>query len=226
MPQSSDGVSATLTLMASDVPTASVDRAAGAASDSSAVDLALVRRAQAGDDHAFGQLVERNRRAVYRAAYAALGSAQDADDVAQETFVAVYQKLQGFRGDASFRTWLLAIAWRKALDRRRSLSRWVRMTITHEPARRRRPRAGRAARVGGALPGRDDRRRRPAANAQAAHRRAAPQAPRRDPARRLRRLLVRTDRLDAGHSGRHAEMASIGGAAGVEAQARRQGIRT
>ena len=133
MPQSSDGVSATLTLMASDVPTASVDRAANAAADSSAVDLALVRRAQAGDDHAFGQLVERNRRAVYRAAYAALGSAQDADDVAQETFVAVYQKLQGFRGDASFRTWLLAIAWRKALDRRRSLSRWVRMTITHSP---------------------------------------------------------------------------------------------
>ena len=133
MPQSSDGVSATLTLMASDVPTASVDRATGAAADSSAVDLALVRRAQAGDDHAFGQLIERNRRAVYRAAYAALGSAQDADDVAQETFVAVYQKLQGFRGDASFRTWLLAIAWRKALDRRRSLSRWVRMTITHSP---------------------------------------------------------------------------------------------
>jgi RNA polymerase sigma-70 factor, ECF subfamily len=133
VPQSSDGVSATLTLMASDVPTASVDRAASAAADSSAVDLALVRRAQAGDEHAFGQLIERNRRAVFRAAYAALGSAQDADDVAQETFVAVYQKLQGFRGDASFRTWLLAIAWRKALDRRRSLSRWVRMTITHSP---------------------------------------------------------------------------------------------
>jgi RNA polymerase sigma-70 factor (ECF subfamily) len=119
--------------MASEVPTASADRATGVAADSSAVDLALVRRAQAGDDHAFGQLIERNRRAVYRAAYAALGSAQDADDVAQETFVAVYQKLQGFRGDASFRTWLLAIAWRKALDRRRSLSRWIRMTMTHSP---------------------------------------------------------------------------------------------
>src|SRR5688572_5651873 len=132
MPQSSDGVSATLTLMASDVPTASVDRAASSAPDSSAVDLALVRRAQAGDDHAFGQLIERNRRAVYRTAYAALGSADDADDVAQETFVAVYQKLQGFRGDASFRTWLLAIAWRKALDRRRSITRWVRLTIRHD----------------------------------------------------------------------------------------------
>jgi RNA polymerase sigma factor (sigma-70 family) len=132
MDESSDGVSATLTLMASEMPTTGADRA-GSTADASAVDLALVRRAQAGDDHAFGQLIERNRRAVYRAAYAALGSAEEADDVAQDTFVAVYQKLRGFRGDASFRTWLLAIAWRKALDRRRSLTRWMRLTIHDRP---------------------------------------------------------------------------------------------
>ena len=135
MSQSTDGVSTTLTLMASEVPgSRDPEKAIGGTADGSAVDLALVRRAQAGDDHAFGQLIERNRRAVYRAAYAALGSAEDADDVAQETFVAVYQKLGGFRGDASFRTWLLAIAWRKALDRRRSLTRWMRLTIRHDRA--------------------------------------------------------------------------------------------
>jgi RNA polymerase sigma-70 factor (ECF subfamily) len=142
MSQSTDGVSATLTLMASEVPggrgaglgTRGSQQAIGGTADGSAIDLALVRRAQAGDDHAFGQLIERNRRAVYRAAYAALGSAEDADDVAQETFVAVYQKLGGFRGDASFRTWLLAIAWRKALDRRRSVTRWMRLTIRPDRA--------------------------------------------------------------------------------------------
>jgi RNA polymerase sigma-70 factor, ECF subfamily len=136
MTQSTDGVSATLTLMASEVPTTrgSAPRPCSgpAAAEASDIDLALVRQAQAGDDLAFGQLIERNRRAVYRAAYAALGSAEDADDVAQETFVAVYQKLRGFRGDASFRTWLLAIAWRKALDRRRSLTRWMRVMIRHD----------------------------------------------------------------------------------------------
>lgn len=105
---------------------------ADAQAEAAAVDLELVRRAQAGDEQAFGQLVERNRRAVYRAAYAALGSADDADDVAQETFVTVYQKLHGFRAEASFKTWLLAIAWRKALDRRRSVTRWLRMTVTHD----------------------------------------------------------------------------------------------
>jgi len=93
-----------------------------------ASDLDLVRRAQAGDADAFGELVERNRRAVFRAALAALGSAAEADDVAQDAFVMAYRKITSFRGDAAFRTWLLAIAWRKALDRRKSLTRWLRIT--------------------------------------------------------------------------------------------------
>jgi RNA polymerase sigma-70 factor (ECF subfamily) len=93
-------------------------------------DLNLVRRAQTGDTEAFGELVERNRKAVLRAAVAALGSTTDADDVAQEAFVMAYRKLAGFRGDAAFRTWLLAITWRKALDRRKSVGRWLRLTVT------------------------------------------------------------------------------------------------
>jgi RNA polymerase sigma-70 factor (ECF subfamily) len=93
-------------------------------------DLDLVRLAQAGDTDAFGELVERNRRAVFRAALAAVGSPAEADDVAQEAFVTAYRKLGSFRGEAAFRTWLLAIAWRKALDRRKSLTRWLRLTVT------------------------------------------------------------------------------------------------
>ena len=89
-----------------------------------------MRRAQTGDTDAFGELVERNRKAVFRAAVAALGSTTDADDVAQEAFVMAYRKLASFRGDATFRTWLLAITWRKALDRRKSVGRWLRLTVT------------------------------------------------------------------------------------------------
>lgn len=92
-------------------------------------DLNLVRRAQAGDTDAFGELVERNRKAVFRAAAAALGSTTDADDIAQEAFVMAYRKLASFRGEAAFRTWLLAITWRKALDRRKSVGRWLRLTV-------------------------------------------------------------------------------------------------
>jgi len=93
-------------------------------------DLDLVRRAQAGDADAFGELVERNRRAVFRAALAAVGSAAEADDVAQDAFVMAYRKLGSFRGEAAFRTWLLAITWRKALNRRKSMTRWLRLTVT------------------------------------------------------------------------------------------------
>ena len=92
-------------------------------------DLELVRRAQAGDAEAFGDLVERNRRAVFRAALAAVGSATEADDVAQEAFVTAFQKIGGFRGEASFRTWMLSITWRKAIDRRKSLTRWMQRLV-------------------------------------------------------------------------------------------------
>ncbi|MCA1652265.1 MAG: RNA polymerase sigma factor [Acidobacteria bacterium] len=95
-----------------------------------ASDIDLVRLAQAGDADAFGELVERNRRVVFRAALAAVGTPAEADDVAQEAFVAAYQKLHSFRGDAAFRTWLLAITWRKAIDRRKSVTRWLKRTVT------------------------------------------------------------------------------------------------
>jgi RNA polymerase sigma-70 factor (ECF subfamily) len=95
-----------------------------------ATDLELVRLAQAGDVDAFGELVERNRRAVFRAALAAVGSPAEADDVTQEAFVTAFRKLASFRGEAQFRTWLLSITWRKAIDRRKSLTRWLKLTVT------------------------------------------------------------------------------------------------
>jgi RNA polymerase sigma-70 factor, ECF subfamily len=98
-----------------------------------AADADLLRRAQAGDTEAFGELVERHRRAVYRAVYAALRSSAEADDVAQEAFVTAFRRLDTFRGDATFKTWLLSIAWRKALDRRKSVTRWLRMTVSGDP---------------------------------------------------------------------------------------------
>ncbi len=97
---------------------------------SAVTDLDLVRLAQAGDVEAFGELVERNRRAVFRAALACVGSPAEADDVAQEAFVTAFLKLGTFRGDAQFRTWLLSITWRKAIDRRKSATRWLRLTFS------------------------------------------------------------------------------------------------
>ncbi|MPZ21507.1 MAG: sigma-70 family RNA polymerase sigma factor, partial [Luteitalea sp.] len=93
-------------------------------------DEELVGHAGQGDEAAFATLVERHSRAVYRAVLAALPDGSEADDVAQDVWVMVYRRLASFRGEARFRTWLLAIAWRKALDRRRSLHRWMRTLVT------------------------------------------------------------------------------------------------
>jgi len=95
---------------------------------------ALVAAARAGDREAFGDLVTLHQRVVYRTALAALGTREDAEDATQEAFVIAWQKLSGFRGDALFRTWLLTIVWRKALDRRRQRRLWWHRTQSARPA--------------------------------------------------------------------------------------------
>jgi RNA polymerase sigma-70 factor (ECF subfamily) len=95
------------------------------------IDVDLVARARRGDPAAFGELVDRHRSAVYRAALAALGSPADAEDAAQDAFLLAYRRLDSFRGDASFKTWLLTITWHQAINRRRSLtSVWRRMVAS------------------------------------------------------------------------------------------------
>ena len=97
-------------------------------------DADLVARARQGDPAAFGELIDRHRSAVYRAALAALGSHADAEDAAQDAFLAAYRRLDSFRGDASFKTWLLTITWHQAINRRRSLTRIWRRMVEPKPA--------------------------------------------------------------------------------------------
>jgi RNA polymerase sigma-70 factor, ECF subfamily len=87
-------------------------------------DAELVSLARQGDHEAFGELVTRHQAAVYRTALAAVGSPADAEDAAQDAFVSAYRRLGSFRGGASFKTWLLTIAWNHAINRRRKLTRW------------------------------------------------------------------------------------------------------
>jgi RNA polymerase sigma-70 factor (ECF subfamily) len=84
----------------------------------------LVRLALAGDAGAFDQLVIRHQAAVFRAALAALRVREEAEEAAQDALVRAWKHLGAFRGDSSFRTWLLSIAWHRAISRRRSLTAW------------------------------------------------------------------------------------------------------
>jgi RNA polymerase sigma-70 factor, ECF subfamily len=75
----------------------------------------LVQRAQAGDLAAFETLASRHERKVYSLALRMLRQEQDAEDVTQQAFLSALENLGGFRGDASFATWLLRIAAHAAL---------------------------------------------------------------------------------------------------------------
>ena len=92
-------------------------------------DADLVAQALRGDHAAFGELVDRHRQAVFRAAMAALGSHSEAEDAAQDACVLAWQRLGSFRSEASFRTWLLTIAWHQAINRRRGLMSWWRRIV-------------------------------------------------------------------------------------------------
>ncbi len=72
-------------------------------------DEALVRRFQTGDEAAFDALVERHRARIY-GLVCRLAGVGEADDLAQDVFVAAYKSLPSFRGDAAFGTWLYRIA--------------------------------------------------------------------------------------------------------------------
>jgi RNA polymerase sigma-70 factor (ECF subfamily) len=80
-----------------------------------APDVELVGRAKKGDLDAFEALTNRYEQRVYSLALRMLRQEQDAEDVTQQTFLSAMQNLGGFRGDASFSTWLLRIASHAAL---------------------------------------------------------------------------------------------------------------
>jgi RNA polymerase sigma-70 factor (ECF subfamily) len=95
-------------------------------------DAELIERAREGDRAAFGDLVERYQQTVFRAVLVVLRSREDAEEVAQDAFVSAFTKLDGFRGDASFKTWILSIAWNRALDRRRRIGQWMRRFVNRD----------------------------------------------------------------------------------------------
>ena len=70
----------------------------------------LISRARAGDGEAFRELTEPHHRELQVHCYRMLGSFADAEDMLQETLLAAWRGLPGFRQRSSFRTWLYRIA--------------------------------------------------------------------------------------------------------------------
>jgi RNA polymerase sigma-70 factor (ECF subfamily) len=79
-------------------------------------DHSLVQACRAGQTEAFGTLVGRYQDRLYPTVLRLIGSAEDAEDVLQDTFVRAYEKLDQFQGDSSFYTWIYRIAVNLALS--------------------------------------------------------------------------------------------------------------
>src|ERR687889_109354 len=82
-------------------------------------DEQIVERALAGDPEAFGEIVRRWERRIYALSFGMLGSAEDARDATQETFLAAFRNLRGFRGEARVSSWLHRIAVNQCITRQR-----------------------------------------------------------------------------------------------------------
>lgn len=97
----------------------------------------LVRSVLAGDDKAFNELVQLHQRFVFNLCYRLLGDHDEANDCAQDVFVAVFRSLGSFRFESAFRTWLYRVAVNTCKNRMRSLeyrvrSRRIRMDADNE----------------------------------------------------------------------------------------------
>src|SRR6266513_3817127 len=79
-------------------------------------DLELVQRAQKGDGAAYDELIRRYQERVYATVYHMTSNHEDANDLAQETFIKGFQALKSFKGDSSFYTWIYRIAVNKTIN--------------------------------------------------------------------------------------------------------------
>lgn len=82
-----------------------------------------VRRARAGSDLAFARLVDAHGQAVRNFLRRICPNTDEADDLAQDTFLTAWTTLRGLKDPARFQSWIMGIAWRKAKSRTRSMAR-------------------------------------------------------------------------------------------------------
>jgi RNA polymerase sigma-70 factor, ECF subfamily len=88
-----------------------------------------IEQSRQGDDEAFEHLIRMHQRMIHGITFRMTGSLEDADDLAQETFVQAFRQLEAFRGESKFSSWLCRVAintslnWRRRETRRQELQR-------------------------------------------------------------------------------------------------------
>ena len=80
-------------------------------------DQILINQIIAGDSNVFAVLVDRYKDLVFTLCLRMLKNREEAEEVAQDTFVKVYRSLDEFKGDSKFSTWIYKVAYHSCLDR-------------------------------------------------------------------------------------------------------------
>ena len=83
----------------------------------------LIERLKKGDEAAFKEIVESSQGLVYNTAIGIVQNPEDAEDVAQEVFVQLYESIRSFKGESKLSTWLYRITVSKAMDHLRKKKR-------------------------------------------------------------------------------------------------------
>jgi RNA polymerase sigma-70 factor, ECF subfamily len=98
-----------------------------------AAEQILISRILAGEKDVFLELIRPYQRTVYATVISMLGSKEDAEDVTQDVLLKALARLQQFRRESAFGTWLIQIAINEARMRRRKLRHGIMFSLTSEP---------------------------------------------------------------------------------------------
>lgn len=98
-------------------------------------DDALIRDVLGGHVESFGELVEAYAGRLYNAVARMVGNADDAEDIVQETFLQAFRKLDTFRANSSFYTWIYRIAVNAAINFHRRTKKTVSLSVHPDPGR-------------------------------------------------------------------------------------------
>jgi len=95
-------------------------------------DQHLIDKTLKGDTRAFGELVERYQAFVYTIVIRIVKVREEAEEVAQDSFIKAFQSLASYRGESKFSSWLYSIAYRKGLDAIRKNKKYSSLELIEE----------------------------------------------------------------------------------------------
>lgn len=95
-------------------------------------DQYYIKQVLEGEVNAFSSLVERYQSLVYTIVFRMVRNKEEAEEIAQDTFIKAYKSLSKYRGEAKFSTWLYTIAYRKSLDAIKKNKRFVATELIEE----------------------------------------------------------------------------------------------